>query len=187
MNSWNGVMGLRDIHFLQGEQRPAALLAFAKNQVGLGGLSGLDAADGHAGFNAALAWAADASELFSVGLLGGDHHAQQNHKRADDLALECLHHEAAHCLGAQLEAGRLKAFFCGVRAYTHDATNLFHRQIGSSPQGGFKLARSQAHLEVALPVSGCDGMGGHEIKYLAVVRCMQSYLWVNLSSIPKGY
>lgn len=146
------------------------VVGFRKIQLGLNGLSGLDTADGHSGFKLALAWAAYAAELFGVGLLGGKHHAQQDDHRGDDLTLHALNDQAAHCFDAKLEAGSVETLLGGVRTDAHDATNLFHRQIGGSPQSGFKLARSQAHLKIALPVAGGESVGGHEVKLHAGVR-----------------
>jgi hypothetical protein len=83
-------MGLGDIHFLQGEQRPAAFVGFRKNQVGLGGLESLYAAHGHTVFNSALATATANPEHLVVtdGSMTGEDCAYQHYQMARDATAE---------------------------------------------------------------------------------------------------
>ncbi|WP_246541684.1 hypothetical protein [Pseudomonas rustica] len=73
-SSWVGV------ELFQGRANPGRVVGFRENQVGLSGEGDLNAAHSHAGFDAALTWAADSVQMIvSNGSMTSEDCADQHH------------------------------------------------------------------------------------------------------------
>ncbi|WP_438270147.1 hypothetical protein [Pseudomonas rhodesiae] len=138
-------MGLGDIHFLQGEQRPAAFVGFRKNQVGLGGLESLYAAHGHMVFNSALATATANPEHLVVtdGSMTGEDCAYQHYQMARDATAEQFCRDCRTTSDAELVENTLNRFFDGAGSAANDTSNFLVGQASADSKGGTQLLFSK--------------------------------------------
>jgi len=123
-----------------GRANPGRDVGFRKIQVGLNGLSGLDAADGHASFDAALTWATDAIHVIvGDGGMAGEDCADQHHQVARDAAAEQFSRNCRTTGYAELVENALNGFFDGARSATDGAGDFLVSKPGANGKGGAQL------------------------------------------------